>query len=187
MLMTAYACSIGGVLTPIGTPPNIIMIGFIRELAPEAPQITFFNWMVWGFIAMVLYFIVTYFVLWKMFPADVKHIDGAQEFIKQHRDGLGKWTRAQKNTLIAFIVAVVLWVLPGSYRRYGRWFASVPHADKHQEGRDDTEVERRSSRYRLGYVVALRWRSGDWWNGFLHRSLEVDWRVIDQRVGRSSF
>jgi sodium-dependent dicarboxylate transporter 2/3/5 len=113
MLMTAYACSIGGVLTPIGTPPNIIMIGFIRELAPDAPQITFFNWMIWGFLAMILYFIVTYFVLQKMFPADVKHIDGAQEFIQEHKRGLGKWTRAQKNTLIAFIVAVVLWVTPG--------------------------------------------------------------------------
>lgn len=113
MLMTAYACSIGGVLTPIGTPPNIIMIGFIRELAPDAPQITFFNWMVWGFAAMVLYFIVTYFVLLKMFPADVDHIEGAQEFIQDRVKGLGRWTRAQKNTLIAFIVAVVLWVLPG--------------------------------------------------------------------------
>jgi sodium-dependent dicarboxylate transporter 2/3/5 len=113
MLMTAYACSIGGVLTPIGTPPNIIMIGFIRELAPDAPQITFFNWMIWGFAAMVLYFIVTYFVLQRMFPADVKHIDGAQEFIQERVRGLGKWTRAQKNTLIAFIVAVTLWVTPG--------------------------------------------------------------------------
>ena len=113
MLMTAYACSIGGVLTPIGTPPNIIMIGFLRELAPEAPQITFFNWMVWGFIAMVLFFVITYFVLMKMFPADVKHIEGAQEFIQERKNSLGKWTRAQKNTLIAFIIAVVLWVLPG--------------------------------------------------------------------------
>ena len=113
MLMTAYACSIGGVLTPIGTPPNIIMIGFIRELAPETPQITFFNWMVWGFAAMMLYFLVTYIVLQKMFPADVERIDGAREFIQEHVRGLGKWTRAQKNTLFAFIVAVTLWVLPG--------------------------------------------------------------------------
>lgn len=115
MLMTAYACSIGGVLTPIGTPPNIIMMGFLRELAPDAPQITFFDWMVWGFAAMVLYFIVTYFVLQKMFPADVKHIEGAQDFIQERVKGLGKWTRAQKNTLIAFIVAVTLWVLPGVF------------------------------------------------------------------------
>ena len=115
MLMTAYACSIGGVLTPIGTPPNIIMIGFIRELAPEAPQITFFNWMIWGFIAMVLFFVVTYFILQWMFPADVKHIEGAREFIQEKKSSLGKWTRAQKNTLIAFIIAVVLWVLPGIF------------------------------------------------------------------------
>lgn len=113
MLMTAYACSIGGVLTPIGTPPNIIMLGFLEELAPEAPHVSFFNWMVWGFVAMVIYFVIAYIVLWKMFPANVKHIDGAQEFIKSHVSALGKWNRAQINTLIAFLVAVTLWVTPG--------------------------------------------------------------------------
>ena len=112
MLMTAYACSIGGVLTPIGTPPNIMMIGFLDQLAPDAPSISFFQWMIWGFVAMVLYFIVAYFVLWRMFPSDVKHIKGAKEFIRSHVDGLGKWTRAQVNTLIAFGVAVLLWVAP---------------------------------------------------------------------------
>jgi sodium-dependent dicarboxylate transporter 2/3/5 len=113
MLMTAYACSIGGVLTPIGTPPNIIMLGFLQELAPQAHQVSFFEWMVWGFVAMVAYFAVAYFVLWRMFPADVKHIDGAQEFIKRHAKELGRWNRAQKNTLIAFGVAVTIWVVPG--------------------------------------------------------------------------
>ena len=112
MLMTAYACSIGGVLTPIGTPPNIMMIGFLDQLAPDAPSISFFQWMIWGFVAMVLYFIVAYFVLWRMFPSDVKHIEGAREFIRSHVDDLGKWTRAQVNTLIAFGVAVILWVAP---------------------------------------------------------------------------
>ena len=112
MLMTAYACSIGGVLTPIGTPPNIMMIGFLDQLAPEAPSISFFQWMIWGSVAMVLYFIVAFFVLWRMFPSDVKHIEGARDFIRSHVEGLGKWTRAQVNTLIAFSVAVVLWVAP---------------------------------------------------------------------------
>ena len=113
MLMTAYACSIGGVLTPIGTPPNIIMLGFLEELAPQAHQVSFFEWMVWGFVAMVAYFVVAYVVLWRMFPADVKHIKGAHEFIEKHAKELGKWTRAQKNTLIAFAVAVIIWVTPG--------------------------------------------------------------------------
>ena len=113
MLMTAYACSIGGVLTPIGTPPNIIMIGFLEEMAPHTSPVTFFEWMVWGFVAMVAYFAVAYFVLWRMFPADVKHIDGASAFIQRHAKELGPWTRAQKNTLIAFLLAVTLWVTPG--------------------------------------------------------------------------
>ncbi len=111
MLMTAYACSIGGVLTPIGTPPNIIMLGFLDSLANI--HVSFFQWMVWGFVAMVCYFVIAYLVLWKMFPADVKHIDGAQDFIRGKVQELGHWTRAQKNTLFAFLVAVILWVTPG--------------------------------------------------------------------------
>jgi len=112
MLMTAYACSIGGVMTPIGTPPNIIMIGFLQELAPQAPEISFFQWMIWGTVAMILYFIIASVVLWRLFPADVDHIKGAKEFIQKSVDSLGEWTRAQKNTLIAFSTAFVLWVAP---------------------------------------------------------------------------
>jgi sodium-dependent dicarboxylate transporter 2/3/5 len=111
MLMTAYACSIGGVLTPIGTPPNIIMLGFLSEMSNI--HVSFFQWMVWGFVAMVFYFIIAYVVLSRMFPADVKHIEGAREFIAAKVTELGTWTRAQKNTMIAFGVAVVLWVAPG--------------------------------------------------------------------------
>lgn len=111
MLMTAYACSIGGVLTPIGTPPNIIMLGFLNELS--GIHVSFFQWMVWGFVAMVCYFIIAYIVLWRMFPADIGHIEGAKELISEKVRGLGKWTVAQKNTLVAFLVAVVLWITPG--------------------------------------------------------------------------
>lgn len=112
MLMTAYACSIGGVMTPIGTPPNLMMMGFLEQLAPDAPTISFFDWMVWGIVAMVIYFIVAYVVLIWMFPAGVDHIEGAQQIIRERACELGQWTRAQKNTVLAFGVAVVLWILP---------------------------------------------------------------------------
>lgn len=111
MLMTAYACSIGGVLTPIGTPPNIIMLGFLNEMCDI--HIGFFQWMVWGFVAMVIYFVIAYVVLTRMFPSDVKHIEGAREFIAEKVATLGKWTRGQKSTMVAFVVAVALWVAPG--------------------------------------------------------------------------
>ena len=111
MLMTAYSASIGGVLTPIGTPPNLIMLGFLDSM--ENIQISFFEWMIWGFVAMVCYFAIAYVVLSKLFPADVDRIDGAEEFIRARVAELGTWTRAQKNTLLAFATAVVLWILPG--------------------------------------------------------------------------
>lgn len=111
MLMTAYAASIGGVLTPIGTPPNLIMMGFLGTMANV--HISFFQWMTWGAIAMVVYFIITAVLLQRMFPADVKEISGAQEFIAEHRRQMGGWTLGQICTLVVFLLAVVLWVMPG--------------------------------------------------------------------------
>jgi len=111
MLMTAYACSVGGVLTPIGTPPNLIMMGFLDEMVQI--HIGFFEWMIWGFIAMILYFVIAYVVLSRLYPSDCDHIEGAHEFIQSKVDELGPWTRAQKNTIIAFSTAVILWIAPG--------------------------------------------------------------------------
>ena len=112
MLMIAYACSIGGVFTPIGTPSNLIMMGFLEQLAPNAPHISFVQWMMWGFVAMIAYFVLTYIILWRMYPSDDKHIKGAETYISEHVKELGKWTKAQKNTLFAFILTVILWITP---------------------------------------------------------------------------
>lgn len=112
MLMVAYACSIGGVFTPIGTPSNLIMMGLLKQLAPNAPTVSFVDWMIWGFVAMAAYFILTYFILWYMYPSEEDHIKGAQTFIQDNVKKLGKWTKAQKNTLFAFTLTVILWVAP---------------------------------------------------------------------------
>ncbi|MDR7868483.1 MAG: DASS family sodium-coupled anion symporter [Sporomusaceae bacterium] len=111
MLMTAYASSVGGVLTPVGTPPNIIMMGFLEKLANI--KITFFQWMVWGSVAMVIYFVLMFVVLKQMFPAGIKSIPGAEKLIAEKRKALGPWKTGERNAIIAFAIAVTLWVLPG--------------------------------------------------------------------------
>jgi solute carrier family 13 (sodium-dependent dicarboxylate transporter), member 2/3/5 len=137
MLMTAYASSVGGVLTPVGTPPNIITMGFLEQLAKV--KVSFFEWMIWGSVAMVAYFVVVYIVLLKMFPADVRHIEGAEKIIKTKRDELGPFKKGEICALIAFAVAVVLWVLPGPLamifgtgapilKTYGRYFPEAAAA-----------------------------------------------------------
>src|SRR5688572_8592071 len=56
MLMTSFAASIGGIGTPVGTPPNLIGIGMLERLV--GIDITFFQWMAIGVPAVVLMFSV---------------------------------------------------------------------------------------------------------------------------------
>ena len=111
MLMTGYASSVGGVLTPVGTPPNLIMIGLLEQLG--AVKVSFFEWMIWGSAAMVAYFIIVFIVIKNMFPSQVDQIEGAEELIREQRASLGPWRAGEINAVIAFVVAVTLWVLPG--------------------------------------------------------------------------
>lgn len=47
LIATAYGASIGGVLTPIGTPPNLILMGYLEDIGMVAP--TFLEWMTYTF------------------------------------------------------------------------------------------------------------------------------------------
>lgn len=111
MLMTSFSASIGGVATPIGTPPNVIGIGFIRKLGGE--EISFFEWMMLGVPIVVVLFLFLWFYLNKLAPAGVREIAGAHEMIEREREKLGRWTRGQKSVMVASGLTVALWVVPG--------------------------------------------------------------------------
>jgi sodium-dependent dicarboxylate transporter 2/3/5 len=57
----AYGASIGGILTPIGTPPNLILMGIMEELGMEA--IPFVQWMYMVAPLVLVMFVVVGFVL----------------------------------------------------------------------------------------------------------------------------
>ena len=57
----AYGASIGGILTPIGTPPNLILMGIMEELGMEA--IPFVQWMYMVSPLVLIMFIVVGFVM----------------------------------------------------------------------------------------------------------------------------
>jgi solute carrier family 13 (sodium-dependent dicarboxylate transporter), member 2/3/5 len=111
MLMTSFAASIGGIATPIGTPPNVIGIGFIRQIGNA--DISFFKWMMIGVPIVIVLFLFLWFYLNKLAPAGVKTITGSAEMLDRERENLGQWTRGQKSVVIAFAITVALWVIPG--------------------------------------------------------------------------
>lgn len=130
LLSNAFAASLGGVATPVGTPPNLIGLGFLRaELGVEIP---FFTWMLLGvpvvaatFLAMAARF------LWSASRGRAP-LAGVADFLARERRALGPWTRGQVNTIVAFGTAVTLWVAPGivalvlgTAHPVYRWFTSA--------------------------------------------------------------
>jgi len=111
LLMTAYAASVGGIGTPIGTPPNLIGIGMIRELAGKS--INFVGWMKFAVpMLLVMYGILFGLIVW-LHPPEAARLEGMSGYLRGRRAELGPWTRGQVNTLVAFLTAVTLWVAPG--------------------------------------------------------------------------
>ena len=111
MLMISFAASIGGLATPVGTPPNVIGIGFIRSLL--GVEIPFFQWALLGMPIVVVLYVLLYFYLRAVAPAGMATLPGSTELIRAERARLGPWTRGQRSVAIAFGVTVLLWVAPG--------------------------------------------------------------------------
>ena len=111
MLMTSFAASIGGLATPIGTPPNVIGLGFIRQMV--GVEFSFFKWSMIGVPVVLCLFLYLFFYLNFLCRAGVREIEGSREMLLREKARLGEWTTAQRSTLIAFSATVVLWVVPG--------------------------------------------------------------------------
>ncbi|HEY3320177.1 MAG TPA: DASS family sodium-coupled anion symporter [Planctomycetota bacterium] len=126
LLMVAYAASIGGIVTPVGSPPNLICIGLLKKLA--GTQISFVQWICLCLPIFFAMFAALVTVLYLLHPPKRSQpapgelsssglldssTPGLLEYIRAQRQQLGPWTAGQINTLIAFAVAIVLWVGPG--------------------------------------------------------------------------
>lgn len=111
MLMTAYSASAGGIGTPVGTPPNLIGIAMIDKFAHV--KIPFFKWMLITVPILILIYILLFYILYFLHKPEVNRIEGSRVYVDEEVKKLGKWTRGQKNTLMAFLVTVTLWIIPG--------------------------------------------------------------------------
>jgi sodium-dependent dicarboxylate transporter 2/3/5 len=110
-LAVAFASSLGGLATPIGTPPNLIGLGFIRKQL--GVDITFPGWCLIGIPIVAVLVTLTVLLLVRLFPAGVDRLDGVSRFVADERARLGRWTIAQRSVAVAFAITVCLWVIPG--------------------------------------------------------------------------
>jgi len=109
-LCVAFAASIGGLATPIGTPPNLIGLAFIRDQTGVA--VSFLGWCAVGIPVVAVMTTVALMVLVRLFPAGVDRLEGVTRFVAVERSRLGAWTVGQKSVAAAFAITVALWVVP---------------------------------------------------------------------------
>jgi len=104
LLLVAYSASLGGIGTPVGTPPNLIGISMLKRFANI--EIPFLTWMVFAVPIFLIGFLA--FVLILKLKEDLPSKEIKFETIDNK-----KITRNQKLVLFVFLITVFLWLIPG--------------------------------------------------------------------------
>jgi len=111
MLMIAYGASIGGVGTPVGTPPNVIFLGAFGKLFPEAPPIGFLQWMLFGVPVVVLLTFVTWaYLTYFVFPYHAEGWQADKRFIRTRLQALGPMSGDEKKVALLGTTTALLWI-----------------------------------------------------------------------------
>jgi sodium-dependent dicarboxylate transporter 2/3/5 len=114
LLGIAYASSIGGIGTPIDTPPNLVFQQVYAETVGS--EIGFLTWMSWGVPVVLIFVPIT--ALWL-----TRGLDYQGSFILP---AVGTWQSAERRVLIVFALTALAWVTRS--QPFGGWstFLNVP-------------------------------------------------------------
>ena len=111
VISIAYAASIGGIATIIGTPPNGIFVSQLQAIFPGAPTIDFFSWMMFGVPLAALMIPLSWLWLvsvpFRHIPKTLAH---TEEIIDSELEILGSMGRGEKWTLLVFVLTALMWI-----------------------------------------------------------------------------
>ncbi|MCW5914663.1 MAG: DASS family sodium-coupled anion symporter [Chitinophagaceae bacterium] len=102
MLGIAYAASIGGIATLIGTPPNIILAGIVRE--SMGYEISFLDWLLFGLPFSAILLLLTWLWLTRYRVEKTDHSPALE------MSSLGKMTPAEKRVALVFTLTAFFWI-----------------------------------------------------------------------------
>lgn len=109
VLGIAYAASIGGVATLIGTPPNALLAGFMEET--HGLEIGFAQWLVVGVPLVAILLPVAWWVLVRgRALADLPELDEHGAMLPRERAALGRPSRGEAITAATFVIVALAWV-----------------------------------------------------------------------------
>ncbi len=109
MLAIAYAANLGGIATPIGTPPNVAFLSYYQDKYNQ--DIDFAHWMLIGFpVAIILIFFIYLVMVKWLFPNAIGSNLASAVYFKEEKEKLGTISVSEKRVLIVFIMTSGLWI-----------------------------------------------------------------------------
>jgi solute carrier family 13 (sodium-dependent dicarboxylate transporter), member 2/3/5 len=109
LLCIAYAASIGGVATIIGSPPNGIAVRYIRQTFGK--EVSFFDWLLVGGPFTLIFLPIAWLLVTRvLFRTNIGEIAGGREHFDEQYHKLGALTRGEKVVLAVFTVTAFLWI-----------------------------------------------------------------------------
>ncbi len=140
MISIAYAASIGGTGTLIGTPPNISFTRILAISFPEAPEISFGVWFAMAFPLVIVFLGLSWMLLTTvLFPLGKENVEGAREVLLAERNELGRMSREERIVLVLFVLTALLWICRADIRFGGTVLAGWA-SRLGLEGVDDSTV-----------------------------------------------
>lgn len=110
LLTAAFASSIGGMATPVGSPPNLMAIQFLKT---KGIEISFLEWMGYGLpVSMAMLAALLFILKWR-YPMPRVELKAVRSLFKSELEGLGKIKKTEWQVMAVFFLAVILWVMPG--------------------------------------------------------------------------
>lgn len=109
LLGIAYSANIGGIATPIGSPPNVIMLALYQQLFPDAQPLSFVPWMMVALPVVLITLPLAAIVLTKVvfrFPADLQTGD----FSRDTALSFSKLPVGARRALGIFALTALMWV-----------------------------------------------------------------------------
>ena len=109
VLGIAYAASIGGLGTPIGTPPNLFVVSFMKD--SYGIEISFLTWMMFGLPTVFILVPIAWLVLTKWaFPFALPDAPEAHMRLAAELDALGPMTRPERRVALVFLLVALAWI-----------------------------------------------------------------------------
>jgi sodium-dependent dicarboxylate transporter 2/3/5 len=138
MLGIAYACSIGGMTTLVGTPPNLSFVRIFAILFPDAPAISFGQWIIMCLPLTTIMLLTAWVLITRVMYRAPAELMVDRDVVRKEREALGPISFEEKVVMAVFATTAVLWVfrvdLDFGFASFPGWSRLLPFPEMIDDG-----------------------------------------------------